>query len=276
MSILEAIIFGLVQGLSEFLPISSSGHLVLAKELMNIHEPGIVFEIFVHFGTVLSILVAFREDVIKLISGFFQTYKYGDPNFSPEIKEYTKLSWFIILGSIPAGLIGFTLKDQIEALFTSGVGFSGVYLVSIMLIITGMILFLTRYARDLNKKIKWKTSLIIGIAQAFAILPGISRSGSTIATGLFFGIEKEKAAKFSFLLSLPVILGATLKQFLDLWQENAFNSELLLPLTIATVTAFISGYFAIIILLDIVRRGKLEYFAYYCWTVGILAFLYVL
>ena len=276
MNIIEAFIFGLVQGLSEFLPISSSGHLVLAKEFMNINEPGIVYEIFVHFGTVLSILVAFRKDVGKLIIGFLQTPKFRNADQSEDIREYTKHSWFIVIGSIPAGLIGFSLTDQIESLFLSTGGFSGAILASTMLILTGIILFLTRYAKDLQKDLNWKSSILIGFAQAFAILPGISRSGSTIATGLFVGIDKEKAAKFSFLLSLPVILGATLKQFLELLQDNAFNVDLLFPLLTATFVAFVSGYMAIIFLLNIVRKGKLEYFAYYCWTVGIFALLYLI
>lgn len=274
MNVIEAIIFGLIQGLSEFLPISSSGHLVLAKEIMHLTEPGIAFEIFVHLGTVFSILVVFRKEVAKLIIGAIQTYKLRDPSTTAEEKEYIYLAWYIIIGSIPAGVIGFTLKDQIESLFTSGGGFSGVVLVTFMLYITGIILFLTRYAGKKDLKVSGKSAFIIGIAQAFAILPGISRSGSTIATGLLLGIEKERAAKFSFLLSLPVIIGATLKQLLDMMGSGGIDQQLIFTLTVATVSAFISGYFAIQFLLDVIRKNKLEYFAYYCWLIATASLIY--
>lgn len=275
MTFLEALIFGLVQGLTEFLPVSSSGHLVLVKSLMEITEPGMVFEIFVHFGTVLSILVVFRKEVVGLIRGFFILLFTKKESVSAVDVENGHMAWYIILGTIPAAIVGFTLKDQIEALFFTGDGSTSILFVSIMLIVTGIILFLTRYTVETGKKNGWYTSLIIGIGQAIAILPGISRSGTTIGIAMFFGIEKKKAAQFSFLLAIPVIIGATLKQTLELLPFGIRLQEIWLPLFTATTMAFVSGYFAILFLLDIIKRGKFSYFAYYCWLVGLAGLISV-
>jgi len=186
------------------------------------------------------------------------------------------MAWYIILGSIPAAIIGFTMKDKIESLFVTGDGSGNVLFVSLMLIVTGLILFLTRLSTESGRKIDWSSGLLIGIGQAFAILPGISRSGTTIALAMFMGIEKKKAAHFSFLLSLPVILGATLKQTLDLLSFGTVLQEIWLPLITATTMAFVSGYFAILFLLDIIKKGKFSYFAYYCWLVGLAGLISVI
>jgi undecaprenyl-diphosphatase len=243
MDILKVIILGIVQGLTEFLPVSSSGHLVLAAELLNFHEEGVAFEVFVHLGTLLSVLIVFRHDVIKMISAPFQ---YLSSRFTKEdTKSYLLWDLYIIVGTIPAAVIGLTFKSKIEA------AFSNIYLVIAMLAITGTILLLSRFMPKKDETMTTVKSFVIGISQAFAILPGISRSGSTIVTGIFLGIEKEQAARFLL--------------------EMEFYSTPISYLVIGAIISFISGYFAILWLLDIVKKGKLEWFAIYCYFVVIIS-----
>ena len=192
MDILKVIILGIVQGLTEFLPVSSSGHLVLAAELLNFHEEGVAFEVFVHLGTLLSVLIVFRNDVFKMIKAPFQ---FLSSRFEyKETKQYLLWDLYIIVGTIPAAIIGLSFKSKIEA------AFSNILLVIVMLAITGTILLISRFMPKKNQEMTLLKSLLIGVSQAFAILPGISRSGSTIVTGIFLGIDKEKAARFSFLM----------------------------------------------------------------------------
>jgi undecaprenyl-diphosphatase len=261
LDILNATILGLVQGLSEFLPISSSGHLVLAAHILNFQEEGIAFEVFVHFGTLLSVFVAFRKELAQMIIAPYAIWIKKENN--PELKEYLNWDFYVIIGTIPAVIIGLFFKDQIESLFSS------VLLVLIMLSITGTIMIISRFLPVADKPLKKSNSLIIGIAQAFAIMPGISRSGSTIVTALAFGINREKAAKFSFILSIPAVLGATILKTKDLLAMPPAQSEIV-QLIIGAIAAFISGYFAIIWLIDMVKRGKLEWFGYYCFLVSII------
>ena len=263
MDIINALLLGLVQGFSEFLPISSSGHLVLAAYILNFQEEGIAFEVFVHFGTLLSVFVAFRKEIKQMIIAPFAIWI--TKNNDPELKEYLNWDLFVIIGTIPAVIIGVFFKDQIENLFSS------VLLVLIMLSITGTIMIISRFLPVADKPLKKSNSFIIGIAQAFAILPGISRSGSTIVTALAFGINREKAAKFSFILSIPVVLGATILKTKDLITLQPQSSEVV-QLIIGAGAAFISGYLAIIWLIDLVKKGKLEWFGYYCFLVSIIGF----
>ena len=181
MDIIKVIILGIVQGLTEFLPVSSSGHLVLAAEFLNFHEEGVAFEVFVHLGTLLSVLIAFRKDVLKMILAPFQFFNVKSDN--SESKKYLLWDIYIIIGTIPAALIGLLFKSQIESAFSS------ILLVIIMLAITGAILLSSKYEPRKSEDLSLIKSLFIGIAQAFAILPGISRSGSTIVTGLFLGLD---------------------------------------------------------------------------------------
>jgi undecaprenyl-diphosphatase len=270
MTLIEAIIFGLVQGLSEFLPISSSGHLVLAKAIMGVKEPGMVFEIFVHFGTLIAVFVYFRDDVLHILSGLFATLMHRSEATTGQLAA-ARMAAFIVVGSIPAGLIGFLFKSEIEALFST----DNLAMVLVFLFITGLIMFLTRYMQAGAKELSQGKSFAIGLAQAFAILPGISRSGSTIGLGILLGLKREEAARFSFLLSLPVIFGATLKQFYDLFKDGLVTIDYFIPIAAATISAAVSGYLAIIWLMKIVRQGNLVYFAYYCWTIVLVGGLFL-
>jgi len=262
MDILKVIILGIVQGLTEFLPVSSSGHLVLAAELLNFHEEGVAFEVFVHLGTLLSVLIVFREDVIKMILAPFQFLSSRFKN--KETKQYLLWDLYIIIGTIPAAIIGLSFKSKIEA------SFSNILLVIAMLAITGTILLLSRFMPKKNQDMTILKSFIIGVSQAFAILPGISRSGSTIVTGIFLGIDKENAARFSFLLAIPAILGASVIKLKDLLVMESYS----IPasyLLIGAIVSFISGYFAVLWLLDIVKKGKLEWFALYCYLIVVIS-----
>ena len=255
MEIIKVILLGIVQGLTEFLPVSSSGHLVLAAEFLNYHDEGVAFEVFVHLGTLLSVLVVFRQRILTMLMAPYLVWvkKHNDA----EYKEGANWVIYIIVGTIPAAVIGLVFKDQIEMIF------SNVLLVILMLFVTGSLMITARYISNKDFPLTTLKSFLIGIAQAFAILPGISRSGSTIVTGMILGIDRSKAAEFSFLLSLPAILGATVLKTKDLIDSSITSDQLLLLLT-GTVAAFISGYFAIIWLLDIVKKGKLEWFGIYC------------
>jgi undecaprenyl-diphosphatase len=256
--IIKAIILGIVQGFTEFLPVSSSGHLVLAAEFMQFREEGVAFEVFVHLGTLFSVLVVFRKTIIKmLLSPYLVWLKKSDNS-----DDVTAAKWagFIIIGTIPAALIGLIFKEEIEQIFSSFV------LVLAMLLVTGTLMFLSKYIANQNKEISVIKSFLIGCAQAFAILPGISRSGSTIVTGMLLGIDRSRAAEFSFLLSIPVILGATVLKINDLL-ATTLTSDQVIILLFGTISAFLSGYLAIVWLLDLVRKGKLEWFGFYCFVI---------
>lgn len=266
MSLLESLILGLVQGLTEFLPISSSGHLVLAEQVLKVTTQGATFEVFLHFGTLLAILLAFREDIKQMLLTVIRVTGSRGLKLAYSDDVYFKLFVLILWSSIPAALVGFLFKDLLESAFEEPI------LVSVMLLVTGMLLLLTRFVKSSSHGLGIKTSFLIGIAQAFAIIPGISRSGATISTGLFWGVPREEAARFSFLLAIPAILGATLLKTKELIPSSPQLSDAL-QLGVGTVTAFVSGYIAIKILLDIVRRGKLHRFAYYCFALGILGLI---
>ena len=262
MDIIKAVILGIVQGLTEFLPVSSSGHLVLAAEFLNFQEEGVAFEVFVHLGTLFSVLVAFRKKILQMIVSPYKVWIKR----SKEQDDLDSVKWalYIIIGTFPAALIGLVFKDQIEIIFSNFI------LVLAMLIVTGTMMISSRYVTNRDKDVTITKSILIGFAQAFAILPGISRSGSTILTGMVLGIDRSKAAEFSFLLSIPVIIGATVLKTRDLLESHISSGEILL-LAAGTISAFISGYYAIIWLLDIVRKGRLEWFGVYCYTIVIIS-----
>lgn len=264
MNLLEAIILGILQGLTEFLPVSSSGHLVLGQELLGVDVKGIAFEVFVHFGTVLSVVTVYWQDIL----GLLRSIPKGLAEASQLNKMYRQdknFRWVILIltGSIPAGVIGLVFNDRIEEVF------SDTRLVACMLVVTGAIILLTRFIHPPKKEMNLKHAVLIGAAQALAILPGISRSGSTISTALFLGIDREEAARYSFLLAVPVILGATLLKVIELMNDLPQTSELM-GLAAGTLAAYISGYIAIRLLLVFIRKGKLDYFAWYCFTIGIV------
>jgi undecaprenyl-diphosphatase len=263
--LLKAIVLGLVQGLSEFLPISSSGHLVIFQELLDFHKEGIAFEVFVHFGTLLSVLTAFRKEISQLILAPFKIWFAGSHN--PEDKENLRWGYYILLATIPAGAVGLTLKDHIEKVF------SDVLLVYCFLMITGILMWFTQYLKPkTGVRFNFRNTFIMGIAQAFAILPGISRSGSTIFAAMAQGIKKEKAAKFSFIMSIPPIFGAALLQIKKMAAAPPPTSELIYLLA-ALLAAFISGYLAILWLLDLVRKGRLKIFGIYCVIISALGMI---
>jgi undecaprenyl-diphosphatase len=266
MDIVKAILLGVIQGLSEFLPISSSGHLVISEYLMNFNVGGLAFEVFVHFGTLLAVLWVFRKDIFQLMINIPSIFRLKSSSLASDKKYYARLGLYIIIGSIPAAVIGIFFEDAIEQVFES-------HLIALgMLFITGLIVWSSRYTRETKAELNGWHAFLIGIAQAFAILPGISRSGSTIVTGLWLGIPRDLAARFSFLLSTPVIFGATLLKTKDVVTTPLPNNELWLVIA-ASLAAMISGYFAIIWLLGIIRKQQLEWFGVYCVIVSVIGFV---
>lgn len=269
MDLLQSFLLGLLQGITEFLPISSSGHLALGKYLLGGElEGGITFEVVVHFGTLCSILVYYRDALAKLLkSGLAFVIRPREMSDDPQVK----LIGLIIISMIPAMIVGFTLEDKVEEIFMNPL------LVSGMLILTGIILFLTRFAHpgeeEKEGEIGWKKSILIGLAQSFAMIPGISRSGSTISTALYLGISREKAANFSFLMVIPVIGGAMLLKVIELMEVGVSNAQAG-SLIVGFITAFISGYYALKYLIIILMKKGFHYFAWYCWAAGIFGLVY--
>lgn len=263
--LLNAIILGLVQGLTEFLPVSSSGHLVLFSSFLNFEHGGIAFDVFVHLGTLISVMLVFRKEIGQMIRAPYAVWvkKSSDP----ELNEFLRWDIFVVVATIPAVIVGLFFKDAIEQAFQS------VLLVFFMLLVTGLLMFLTQFLKNQDKPFGFSNSFIIGIAQSFAILPGISRSGSTIFAGVVQGIDRVKAAKFSFIMSIPAILGAAVLQLKDLVQAPPPISELLVFLTGGLMSA-ITGYLAIVWLLKIVRHGSLQWFGYYCFAAGSIGIIW--
>jgi undecaprenyl-diphosphatase len=266
MDIIQAIILGIVQGLTEFLPISSSGHLVLVPYALHWGNPGVAFDTLLHVGTLVAVIWYFWRDIIAIIKALLSSIQdIFTGKFKVGLKgdSYKKLAWLLVVGTIPAALMGILLKSQFESLFNSTLT------VGFFLIITGVLLWGAERVKTGHKEIKdvsFKNALAIGIFQGFAIAPGISRSGATISAGLFSGLERELAARFSFLLSIPAILGATAVQAKDI---TSFDFSLTVSLA-GLISAMIFGYLAIKLLLKIIKERTLMIFAYYCWIVGAL------
>jgi len=265
LELVKAIILGVVQGLSEFLPISSSGHLVLISKILNFNQQGIAFEVFVHFGTLLAVLVVFRKDIWELIKAIpgIPAFLSNGMKVSSSEHEYPALFVYLFLGTIPAAILGVLFEEQVEKYFDN------VLFVLLALMVTSIIMWSSRYTREKLSFMNGNHSILIGIAQALAIVPGISRSGSTIVTGLWLGIRRELVAKYSFLLSVPVILGATVLKLKSLIEVPPQSSELI-NIIGGTIAAALSGYLAIIWLLDIIQKQKLEWFGIYTAAVSIL------
>lgn len=258
---LSALILGLIQGLTEFLPVSSSGHLEIGKAILGIEaKENLIFTLVVHGATVLSTIVVFRKDILKLITEGIKFKNNKETNYILKI----------VLSMIPVVILGLFFEKKIEELFEGNI-----ILVGSMLIFTALLLGFTYYAKDRNKNISYKNSFIIGIAQAIAVIPGISRSGSTIATGLLLGVKKENVAKFSFLMVILPILGANAKKILD-GGLSATESVNVFPLLIGFLAAFISGLLACKWMIRIVNKGKLIYFAAYCFIIGSVAIIFTL
>jgi len=263
MSIFQAFILGIIQGLTEFLPVSSSGHIELGKAILDIHlNEGLLFSLVLHAATALSTLVVFYKDIADLLKDIFKF----------EWNESTQYACKILLSMIPVGILGVVFKDEVEAIFSDNV-----LLVSIMLLITATLLAFTYfYAPQEGTEVSFRQAVIVGVAQAIAVAPGISRSGATIATSLLIGVDKSKAARFSFLMVLPPIIGANLLEVKDIIENPA---ELQVPTTaliVGFVTAFVVGWLACKLMIDIVKKGKLIWFAIYCAVVGSVGILYSL
>ncbi len=259
MNWVEALILGLVQGLTEFLPVSSSGHLEIGKALLQIEaRDNLTFSIVVHGATVLSILVVFFNDLKKLLTESL-TFRYN---------ESSSYLLKIILSMAPVAVVGVFFKSEVEAFFTGNIVFVGS-----MLLITATLLTISFFIRPGSRKIGYLDAFIIGIAQAFAILPGISRSGATITTALFLGNKREEAARFSFLMLILPIIAAN---FLDLLGQEPASSYVVgwFPLLVGFIAAFVSGLIACKWMLSIVRKGKLLYFGIYCLVAGTIAIIF--
>lgn len=265
MSWLEALILGLIQGLTEFLPVSSSGHLTIGQELLQLDTTAadnLTFDIAVHAATVLSTICVLWHEICQLFKGTFTTVKWNDE------KEYVAK---IFLSMIPVFVVGMFFKDTVEAIFGKGL-----LLVGICLIVTAILLGFAYFAKPRQKeKISYLDAFIIGVGQAVAVLPGLSRSGTTIATGLLLGNKKERVAHFSFIMVLIPILGEALLSCMDIVKEPGLVANMgILPLAVGFMAAFLSGLFACKFMIELVKRGKLIYFAIYCLLIGAVAIIY--
>jgi len=255
--ITDAILLGIVQGLTEFLPVSSSGHLELGKAILGDHlvpQESLLFTVVVHFATALSTVVVFRKDIIEVIMGVF----------SFQWDENTKFAAKIALSMIPAAIIGYSYESEFAELFGGNIK-----LVGFMLIVTGLLLYLADKAKKTNKKVSFKDAIVIGFAQAIAMLPGISRSGATISTSVLLKNDKTRAARFSFLMVVPLILGKIAKDVFS--GDLSLQSDNITALTFGFIAAFISGLLACTWMISLVKKSKLSYFSIYCAIVGLIA-----
>jgi undecaprenyl-diphosphatase len=264
------VILGLVQGLTEFLPVSSSGHLVIFQYFLNLEIPGVAFETFVHFGTLLAVIFLFRHDIKTILVSFCKSLSklYNRKIFLEYIRKnpQSKFGWLLFISTLPGALIGYYFSSSFEKLF------SNTAITSLMLVITGICLFFTdKYLIKGRKNIKEITiidAVYIGFAQALAIIPGISRSGFTIMMALGRNIEREFAAKYSFILSVPIIIGATIFEIEEIFNLK-INFELLF---FSGLTAFLSGYWAMLFFIKMLVKFKLRFFSYYLWIIGTTVF----
>jgi len=254
MDIINAIILGIIQGLTEFLPVSSSGHLEITKEILgsdNVAKESLLMTVVLHFATALSTIIIFRKEVQDILKGLMQFEKNDSFWFSVKI----------VLSMIPAAFVGVFFNDEIESLFGGALT-----LVGSMLIITGFLLFLADKAKPTETTVGIKGAIIIGISQAIAILPGISRSGATISTAVLLGIDKEEAARFSFLMVVPLIFGKMAKDILS--GDLSAQTPSLLPLLAGFICAFVTGMIACKWMIKLVKASQLKYFSFYCFIVG--------
>lgn len=262
MNSIESAILGIIQGLTEFLPVSSSGHLELAKVILgdnSVPQESLVFTIVLHFATALSTIVIFRTEIIHIFKGLFQF----------QWNEETQFSLKIITSMIPTAFVGLYFEEEVASLFGGQV-----LLVGFMLFMTALLLLLADKAKDTTKKVSFFNAIVIGISQAIAILPGISRSGATISTSVLLGVDRSKAARFSFLMVVPLIVGKVIKDVSG--SEINFESTEIIPLTVGFIAAFLSGLLACKWMIALVKKSKLSYFAIYCAIIGSIAIVYSL
>jgi undecaprenyl-diphosphatase len=262
MDTIDALLLGIIQGLTEFLPVSSSGHLELGKAILgdnSIPKESLLFTVVLHFATALSTLVIFRRDVLSIIKGALKL------EWNEELQFVLKIA----LSMVPAAIVGLFFEEELEVIFGGKI-----LLVGCMLLVTAALLILADKAKNTDKNVSFWNALVIGIAQAIAILPGISRSGATISTSVILGNDKTKAARFSFLMVVPLILGKISKDLLS--GEISYESTNFTPLSIGFIAAFFSGLLACTWMISLVKRSKLTYFAVYCIVVGLIAIVYSL
>jgi len=264
----EALLLGIVQGLTEFLPISSSGHLVIFQHLLQIKSSAITFEIAVHAGTLLSIFVVYYRDLLRMVFSFFGAMVRPGRKAAWQNDADLRLAVGVIIGTLPAVVAGLLFKDFFELVFHN------IRLVGITLILTGLILLSTRYIKNAIRPLTLTRCGIIGLAQAVAILPGISRSGATITSGLWLNLGGKEAMRFSFLLAVPAIVGALILHLQD-FMPGDIGDVALPALTIGFLTAFGVGYIAIRTLLRIVQSGRFAWFGGYCLLVGLGVLLFL-
>ena len=262
---IQSIILGIVQGITEFLPVSSSGHLVLANYFLGFELQDITFEIMLHVGTLFSVIIYFRRDIINLLSSLILL-----KDKSAERANDRRVILYLAVGTVVTGILGFMMKATVERIF-----YQPLFAAS-MLLITGTVVFISDYIPP--RKLEMQNtgilrSIIIGMSQAIAILPGISRSGSTIATSMFVGLKREEAARFSFLLSIPAIVGATLY---ELRSFSRIQPQHILGYSLGTIAAFITGYLVIALLIALIKKHRLKIFSFYCWTVATLVIIHLL
>ena len=260
MGILEAILFGIMQGLTEFLPVSSSGHIELLKAILGTNiegEENVLFTVILHAATALSTIIIFRKEIIQIFKGLFQFTWNEDFKFSLRI----------IISMFPAALVGVVFKDEIDDFFTGKI-----ILVGFMLLVTGAVLFLADRAKNTTKDVGITEAILIGVAQAIAILPGISRSGATIGTSVLLGVDRMKAARFSFLMVVPLIFGKMAKLILD--GEISFQSNDVIAYGVGFLSAFIVGLLACTWMIALVKKSQLKYFSFYCFIVGVIAIIH--
>jgi undecaprenyl-diphosphatase len=267
----EAIILGIVQGLTEFLPVSSSGHLVILQQLFGLKEAELFFDVCLHLGTLLAVMVVFRKEIKNIIAALMRLVSAtGTPETilqKIESDADLKMALLLVIGSIPTAVLGFLFRSIADRMFASA------FIVGLMLMVTGLLLWLTRRSTSRNTpcgadRLTPANAFIIGIVQGLAIIPGISRSGSTISIGLLLGIQRETAARYSFLLSIPAIIGAAL---LSLKEGFSRPDPAIGAAVLGAVASAVVGYGALISLLHVVKKGRLYFFAPYCWLAGILA-----
>jgi undecaprenyl-diphosphatase len=262
MDILEAIILGIIQGLTEFLPVSSSGHLELAKAILgdtSVPEESLTFTVVLHFATALSTLVIFRKEIVEIFKGLLQ-FQWN--------KEF-KFSLKIIISMFPAVIVGLLFEKELESFFGGKI-----LLVGSMLLLTALLLLLADKAKNTKKKVSFSNAVLIGISQAVAMLPGISRSGATISTSVLLGVDRTRAAKFSFLMVVPLIFGKIGKDLLS--GDLNFQSSEMIPITAGFIAAFLAGLLACKWMISLVKKSKLSYFSLYCTIVGSIAIGYAL
>lgn len=273
MGYIEAIILGLVQGLSEFLPISSSGHLALLENLFEIKEDSVIFfAVLLHIGTLVSIFIVYHEDIYALIKELFLLFKdiFTGKGLRIEERPIRKLGIMIIVSSIPTAIMGLLFSDYIDRIFGS------LTVISICWIITGFILLFSEKLNNNKKEIegmKYRNAFFVGICQGLAIMPGISRSGSTIVGSLVTGLKREFAVEFAFLISIPAILGSAILEFPKAIKAGIEPSTIG-PMIVGFLVAAISGYFAITTMIRIVSKHRMRYFSYYVWILGLGTFIY--